>query len=111
MKPAWARPPSTASSDGSKPVSTTPKPGQWNPDYKPSSTVMKPRPTAVVTHRPVTPPQTSTSTPLPSPPFGHPEDEPQSLPVNEIDETEKKCSGDFMPHVQCDKVRHNIYSI
>lgn len=81
---------------------TTPKPGQWNPNYKPSTTSVKP---------PTTQPlQTSTqisasTTESPLAPLGHPEDAPPSGSFNEIDYSGTKCIGDYMSHVECDKVR------
>ncbi|XP_044256749.1 endochitinase [Tribolium madens] len=82
-RPEWARPPSTPSADGSKPVQTTPKPGQWVPDEATSSTQ---RTTTVSTTEASPPPVVSN-------------------PQNEVDGAvaPKECKQDFMPHELCDK--------
>lgn len=96
MQPEWARPPSTASSDGSKPVPTTPKPGQWVPDA--STSTSKP----VTTTRRVTSTTTTTRRPTEKP-EEVPEENGSAGSSNEVDDPEE-CKGDFMPHTDCDKV-------
>ncbi|NP_001034524.1 chitinase 5 precursor [Tribolium castaneum] len=82
-RPEWARPPSTPSADGSKPVQTTPKPGQWVPEKSTSTTQ---RTTTV---------STTEAPPAPA----------VSNPQNEVDGSvaPKECKQDFMPHELCDK--------
>lgn len=84
----WARPPSTPSADGSGPVVTVTKPGQWNPSQTQSTTNSKPS-----SPKPSTSYQsTSTAKPTTS--------RPVSSPSNDIDEG---CSQDYLPHIDCTK--------
>ncbi|KAJ8925272.1 hypothetical protein NQ315_009100 [Exocentrus adspersus] len=92
-RPAWARPPSTPSEDGSKPVTTTPKPGQWVPDA--STTTRKP------VRRPSRP-----STSAPTSPPAPPSDPSSTTSSNDIDYP-AECKGDFMAHEDCDKRYRN----
>ncbi|XP_018569128.1 endochitinase [Anoplophora glabripennis] len=92
-RPEWARPPSTPPSDGSKPVSTTPKPGQWVPD---ASTTTTRRPSTSA-------PVSTTSAPAaPEAPSVPVEETSSTTSSNEIDYP-AECKGDFMAHEDCDK--------
>ncbi|CAH0550333.1 unnamed protein product [Brassicogethes aeneus] len=118
-RPEWARPPSTPSADGSKPVKTTPRPGQWDPNAKPS-TQPKPTTTTTTTRKPTTETPDSSEVVYPQLPTSHspemsptlkptttttasykpeiPEDNDVAYPENNAD-----CKGDFMPHEDCAK--------
>lgn len=75
----WARPPSTPSADGSGPVITVTKPGQWNPTQ--TTTTYKPSSSRPSTSKPTT-----------------------SIPVSPSNDIDEGCTEDFLPHIDCSKV-------
>ncbi|KAJ8973543.1 hypothetical protein NQ317_018388 [Molorchus minor] len=92
-RPEWARPPSTQSPDGSKPIVTSPKPGQWVPDASTSSTTRRPTTTSF---------STSSFSTEGSDGFDFSSETSDTGSVNDIDYP-SDCKGDFMPHEDCNK--------
>jgi chitinase len=101
-RPQWARPPSTASADGSKPASTTPKPGQWIPEQSTSTTERTT--TSSTTQR------SSTASSMTSTPASLPSSSTQGT-YNEVDASvdHRECKQDFLPHELCDKYYRCVY--